>query len=366
MKILVFPRDPNPYQRLLYDEMGLAGGQARYLGALTPSHTLNVLLLPLELAFHRARGTQFVHLHWVFGFSFPGGRRLRASRSVSQAWFALFLLTVRILRLRLAWTAHNVLPHAPVFADDAAARRALVRHSDVVFAHSTAALDGLAALGARPRRSLVIRHGPIGPAMASRLRSPGHGDGPREFLFFGKVAHYKGVEDLIAALGSMSPAKRDSARLTIAGQCDDPGLRARLRATSGIRLRLEHIPEAEVAGLLAAADIVVLPFRQVTTSGSAELALSHGRPLIVPDLPGLAGLPSGAVARYDGTTKGLADALARLADADEQTLAMMSAAALAYSAQASWRQIALATLAEMEAVLRPADDLAEPAPAASS
>ena len=52
--------------------------------------------------------------------------------------------------------------------------------------------------------------------------------------------------------------------------------------------------------MLAAADVVVLPFRRVTTSGSAMLALSHGRPLIVPDLPGLADLPDEAVLRYDG------------------------------------------------------------------
>ena len=67
--------------------------------------------------------------------------------------------------------------------------------------------------------------------------------------------------------------------------------------------------------LLAAADVVVLPFRRVSTSGSALLALCHGRPLIVPDLPGLADLPGQAVLRYDGSRPGLAAALTRLADA---------------------------------------------------
>jgi len=50
MRILVFPRDDlNPYQRLLYDEMGRLGARVTYLGRLTPSHTLNLLLLPAEL-----------------------------------------------------------------------------------------------------------------------------------------------------------------------------------------------------------------------------------------------------------------------------------------------------------------------------
>jgi glycosyltransferase involved in cell wall biosynthesis len=177
-------------------------------------------------------------------------------------------------------------------------------------------------------------------------------DGPREFLFFGKVAEYKGVEDLLAAFASLPPGT--SARLTVAGQCDDPLLRDRLAATlaaaPNVRLRLEHVPDGEVAGLLAGADVVVLPFRRVTTSGSAELALAHGRPLIAPDLPGLAGLPDDAVLRYDGSVPRLTEALADLASADRSRLAAMSAAASDYAAQSSWYEIAGTTLAAFDSI----------------
>jgi glycosyltransferase involved in cell wall biosynthesis len=360
MKILAFPRDRNPYQRLLYSEMEQLGVKVTYLGQLTPSSTLNLLLLPAELAVRRAAGARLVHLHWVFGFNLPGGRQFRAVRRLGQAWFGLWLRVTKRLGLRLVWTAHNVLPHTPVFADDAAARRALVRHCDVVLAHSPAALDGLRELGAVPHASLVIRHGPMGPAPATPAtpatpaavagqRGPGSGGRPREFLFFGRVTTYKGVEELLAAFNALPPGT--PARLTVAGQCDDPGLRARLRAAGNVRVRLEHVPEREVAGLMAGADVVVLPFRHVTTSGSAELTLSHARPLIVPDLPGLAGLPGDAVLRYDGSVAGLTDALADLASADRSRLAAMSAAASGYSAQVSWHDIAVATLAAMESVV---------------
>jgi glycosyltransferase involved in cell wall biosynthesis len=340
MKILVFPRDPNPYQRLLYAEMERYGARVSYLGQLTPSHTLNLLLLPAEMAVRRAGGARVVHLHWVFSFGLPG---FPGSRHVARAWFGVWLATIRLLGLHLVWTAHNVLPHTPVFADDEAARRDLVRHCDLVLAHSPAALEGLAGIGAVPRRSQIIRHGPIGPEAPAALRVPGSDDGPREFLFFGKVADYKGVEDLLAAFANLPTGTR--ARLTVAGQCDDPRLRARLTAEgSDVRLRLERVPEGEVAGLLAGADVVVLPFRRITTSGSAELALAHGRPLIVPDLPGLAGLADDAVLRYDGSLPRLTEAIAELAAADRSTLAAMSAAASGYSAQASWYEIAGTTL----------------------
>ena len=53
MRILVLPRDQNPYQALLYGEMRRLGVQVSYIGQLTPSRTLNLLLLPVEVAADR-------------------------------------------------------------------------------------------------------------------------------------------------------------------------------------------------------------------------------------------------------------------------------------------------------------------------
>jgi len=362
MKIMAFPRDPNPYQRLLCSELERLGAQVSYLGQLTPSHTLNLLLLPAETAARRMGGARLVHLHWVFGFGLPGARMFPALRRLSQAWFGLWLWTARTLGLRVVWTAHNVLPHSQVFANDAVARRLLVRHCDLVFAHTPAALEGLAALGAAPRRSLIVRHGPMGPAAATALRVPGSDDAPRQFLFFGKVAEYKGVEELLAAFANLQEGT--PARLTVVGDCADADLRGRLAAAGNVRLRLEHVPERDLAALMAAADVVVLPFRAVTTSGSTELALSHGRPLIVPDLPALAGLPAGAVLRYDRSVRGLAAAIAELANADRSRLAAMSVAAATYSEQVSWADIAMATLSAMKSVIGGAQEADLPPSAA--
>ena len=367
MRILVLPRDPNRYQELLYGEMRRLGVQITYIGDLTPSRTLNLLLLPLEIAVRRIGGARLIHLHWVFWFAFPGARRFPVMRRMAYVWFLIWLRICRVLGMHLVWTAHNVLPHGPVFADDVSARRALVDACDLVLAHSPSALAELAALGAMARRSAVIQHGPIAPVPSSApLGSPSTGEEPRRFLFFGRVQEYKGVEDLLAAFAAM-PGDI-AAHLTVAGQCDDTRLRSRLntlarRGGACVVLRLEHIPDEEVAQLFAAADVVVLPFRRVTTSGSAMLALSHGRPLIVPDLPGLAHLPDQAVLRYDGKIPVLAAAMARLARADDETLAAMSAAARSPASGMTWREIAERTMAEMLSVLSDVPE-AHPVPAA--
>jgi glycosyltransferase involved in cell wall biosynthesis len=247
MKILVLPRDPNPYQRLLYGEMQQLGVQVIYVGELTPSQTLNLLLLPLEITAHRIAGARLVHLHWVFTFTIAGVRFVPVLRQVAYLWFRLWLRTCRMLGVHLIWTVHNVLPHQPVFRDDASARRELVRNSDLVLAHSQSALIELAAIGAVARRSAVIPHGPIGLARSSLpLRTPGDGAGPRRFLFLGRVQDYKGVDDLLVAFAGIP--SDIAAQLTVIGQCDDPKLRSRLHSLAEaegtrVTLRLERVPE---------------------------------------------------------------------------------------------------------------------------
>jgi glycosyltransferase involved in cell wall biosynthesis len=354
MRLLVLPRDSNPYQGLLYTEMQRLGVRVSYIGELTASRTLNVLLLPLEVGFRRVAGARLIHVHWVFAFTLPGSHRFPVLRRVTQFWFLVWLKTCRMLGVHLVWTAHNVLPHTPVFADEVSARRALVAACDLVVAHSQATLEELAALGAVARRSAVIQQGPIAPIVSdASLRALG-GEGPRRFFFFGRVLEYKGVEDLLAAFLAMPDDV--AAHLTVIGQCDDLSLRSRLwamaqRSGTRVMLRLEHVSDEELAHLLVAADVVVLPFRRVTTSSSAMLALSYGRPLIVPDLAGLADLPDRAVFRYDGEMSQLIAVLIRAAGADDETLAGMSAAARGYASGTTWREIAEKTLYEMISVL---------------
>jgi glycosyltransferase involved in cell wall biosynthesis len=343
VRILALPRDPNPYQRLLYAEAAARGAEVRYVGDLTPSRTLNLLALPLELAVWRARGWRVLHVHWVFGFQLPGAGRLPAVRRLAQAWFVAMLAVARALRLKIVWTAHNTLPHERVFHDDVAARRALVRASDLVVLHSPQTLTALEAIGAVPRCSAVVPPGPFAPG-AGRARPPG-GARERRFVFFGKVLAYKGVEELLAV------AAQVPIRLTVAGECPDPALRARLEAlaTERVDLRLERLPDDELASLLAGADVVVLPFRSVTTSASALHAMACGRAVVLPDLRAFAELPGDAIVRYDGSPRDLARVLSELAVAPAARLEELGARAGAWTGEMSWARSAERMLEALEA-----------------
>jgi glycosyltransferase involved in cell wall biosynthesis len=86
----------------------------------------------------------------------------------------------------------------------------------------------------------------------------------------------------------------------------------------------------------------VLPFRDILTSGSAILALSHGRPVIAPALGCLPEtLPADATILYDPTAP---DALANAIEAAVAgDLAAMGSRARAFADTLDWKPIAAAT-----------------------
>lgn len=343
LRVVAFPRDQNPYQELLYAQMRALGDEVRYAGETTRSRTLNLLLAPLELAGLRLRGFRVFHLHWTFGFSFAGLASLPGARRLGRAWFGIVLRVVRRLGMRLVWTAHNVLPHDPVFDDDVAARRTLVAASDLVIAHSERTLDALADLGARPARSVVIGVGPTAPEGIEAIGPPQRHE-PRQVVFVGRIAAYKGVEDLMEALSALEVP----IRCRIAGACSDPALSARLRAAAErlagiVSLELGYVEDEALIGLLADADAVVLPFRRVTTSSSVTLAFAAGRPAIVPDVPELEDVPAEATFRYPPGVSGLIDALREVARASDGALAARAQVAREAARSCSWAAIARET-----------------------
>jgi glycosyltransferase involved in cell wall biosynthesis len=100
-------------------------------------------------------------------------------------------------------------------------------------------------------------------------------------LFFGIVRPYKGLDVLLRAL-ARGPARLT---LTVAGEFwGDTGETEKLMAELGIadrvKLRPGYVPASEIPALFAAADALVLPYREATASQNALLAFAHGVPVI--------------------------------------------------------------------------------------
>ena len=206
-------------------------------------------------------------------------------------WAPCFWFLARGCRLRglpVRLLCHNVLDH------EAAAWKtwltcALFRQVDSFLVHSRAEARRLTELigGAEIR----VHPHPLYDGFPDPIETlPRRAD--LELLFFGLVRPYKGLPQLIEAMGRL----RDlSVQLSVVGEFweGQEAVEKAVRA-KGLDERVELVPRyvtaQEAADRFARADAVVLPYLSVTASGVVALAYRYGKPVIASRLDGLAEL----------------------------------------------------------------------------
>ena len=296
---------------------------------------------------------EVVHLHWVHDF-LGGSRGVPTRRNVR--WFDWQLRLLKARGVRIVWTVHNLKGHeAGDDPNDARAHRLLIEHCHAVILHCEHARDALIKLYqpsvAATQRMHVLAHGnyvkhyAVDSDKADARRGLGLPEAATIFTFVGAIRGYKNVGELLDAFTRL-PQLGPDARLMI---CGKPlprklgrELEERAAADPRIILRLDRVPEDELSAILRAADVAVMPFRNILTSGSAILAMSHGRPVVAPAMGCLPEtLPADASILYDpDASDGLSRALKEAAGAD---LVSMGHRARAYADTLDWGPIAEAT-----------------------
>jgi glycosyltransferase involved in cell wall biosynthesis len=109
-------------------------------------------------------------------------------------------------------------------------------------------------------------------------------------LFFGFIRGYKGLMNLLRAV-ALIPRDRDF-QLLVGGEFyeDDRPYREVIRVldlADRVVLHDRYIPNSEVGDFFAAANVVVLPYRNATQSGIIQIAFNFNRPVITTDVGGL-------------------------------------------------------------------------------
>lgn len=354
---MIYPKSENPYLELLYSELRSAhpDDTFTYIEA-TP---LNVIIFPFVLALKRLKGYKILHLHWPLFYIDPR-HNIPFSKQISFLYSIVCLTSIKVLGYKLVWTVHNVLPHEQVTSNDVFVSRYIALLSSKMIVHSSANIKDLKAIEAHPDKALIIPHGSyIGVyknniSRSSACKKLGIRHDEFVILFFGTVKSYKGIEDLVNAFGSLA---YKNIRLIIAGKSNDTRLVAMIKKaqrTLNIDFYNEYIAEDDVAVYFKAADVVCLPFKAITTSGSALLALSFGRSIITPRMGALVDLPSNVGYLYDPKNiQGLEESL-KLAMSRGAKLKKLDENAIKYAKTLSWDNIAKKTYRLYQEILNDA------------
>jgi beta-1,4-mannosyltransferase len=300
MKVLAYPgfsqREINPYTRLLYGPMAAEVLDFSHRRALATRHDI-------------------FHLHWpewelnCIVNPFEAALRLRLK---------LFLIDLMRARgTKVIWTAHNLKAHDGLHP----------RLERWFWNAFTKRVDGYIALtdsgriAAKARfpnlkcaSGYVVNHGHYRDeyphdSNENARDELGIGRSARVALFFGQIREYKNVPILIREFSKVE----GEVVLCIAGKPNSEQLADQLQAASStdprVRVYLETIPTSKVGLFLRASDLVVLPYRDIFNSGSALLALSFNRPILVPDRGAMSELRSQVGPEWVRTFDGEVDSL---------------------------------------------------------
>jgi glycosyltransferase involved in cell wall biosynthesis len=212
------------------------------------------------------------------------------SLALNTVYIPLFLILLKLLRYRLIWTAHNLLPHERTSLNDRLLMKMLLLLSDKVIVHSDIQLP--------TNKKIIIPHGNyinFYPNVVTKHEARKKLDVQQNdfvFLFFGHIKPYKGVELL---LNSFQKIQKTNMKLLIVGDCKDPQyldlLNKKTDKLTNVTIIQSFIASDEVQYYFNAADTVVLPFKEVTTSGSFILASSFKKTVIAPCIGMFATLP---------------------------------------------------------------------------
>lgn len=283
-KLIAFPKTGIPYNKCLYravESLGIEVIEGVWSG---------------RWLIQNVRSGDFIHIHWPSFLYFDHYSSIKTY--VGYLRFRILLELMHFRGVRVLWTAHNLYPHdgGKNLFIHRVARKFIARRAKRVFVHGKTAATILAnEFPSLSQKIDIVKHGNwIGyhrhSAAADEARKK-LGLSPDKFVFsfVGSCKPYKNLELLIGVFKKME----GSSVLLIAGQFQSKEYLDKiiklLRGINSDRWMFfpEFVDDDEIQNFVLAGNVLVLPYAEILTSGSAMLGLSFGRPVIAPNLGGL-------------------------------------------------------------------------------
>lgn len=282
LRVAMFPDllSTDPYSDLLDDALRRRGVEVERPRALHP-----------RWARAAVGRVDAVHLHWLEFLFYSSGSRLRRLVSMYAQGLRVIgaLWMLKASGVRVVWTVHSPSPNESSHPRlHRLLRSAVLRSADAVVVHSRYSGDQVKeSLRVTAPVCVALHGGYVGvypPAAESRTQTRERLGLPEDafvYLIFGHVREYKRVPEAIRAFRTLPDPE---ARLLVVGEAGPPREATEAAASGDARvlLDLRSLPEEEVAEVFQAADVVVLNYGEVFSSGALLLALAFGLPVVAP------------------------------------------------------------------------------------
>lgn len=277
MQILARPafknRKDNPYNWLLYTYI-------QELGADVDESSPQQLLLNQYAIWH---------IHWP--------DLLLNNQNIFKAFIKIQALLAqmdwaRLRGVKTVWTVHNLSSHEQRYPKlEAWFWKAFIPRLDGYISLSKAGMEAAQKRFFQLKNipGFVVPHGHyrgeyLNYVSRQQARTAlGIPHSAKMLLFFGKIRAYKNVPQLIRAFKQFSDP---NTVLYIAGhpECSESvkAIQSEAALDERVRLDLNFVPKEKAQVYFRAANLVVLPYREILNSGSALLALSFDCPILVP------------------------------------------------------------------------------------
>mgnify|MGYP000619077302 CR=1 FL=1 len=325
--------DAHPYLTLLYSTL------RRYI-QITDVKNKKDALHKLKFLIE----ADIIHLHWIEHYIH--GRNI-ISTVLKLMLFLTSLILLKLLRKRIVITLHNVVPHEKKHAVLGALGFKISLHlTDAIIVHNRwSEKEARRIYGIEKEKIYIIPHGNfIGyyPNEISREEARKILNIPNDafvILYFGKIKRYKGLNTLISALNGL-----EDIWILICGEPKDENIKEDLlkfaRSFKNCILKLEYIPNEDIQVYMNASDIGILPYEEITTSGTLLLFSSFGKTVIVPNFEPIKEIARDTVIYYDGSTEGLRESILK---SRSERLDRLSRRIYKESKKYSWEKIAAMT-----------------------
>ena len=161
-------------------------------------------------------------------------------------------------------------------------------------------------------------------------------------LFFGNIRDYKGLKYLIEAVPFISQEVSEF-KVIIAGEGDLSRYPDLINDESRFEIHNDFIPDEQVPELFQRAELVVLPYSQMSgQSGIINIAYAFGKPVVASDVGGIHEVLENGITGYlvsPRDSKALADAIIKILK-DDELIKKMGENAYKKAQELSWDNIA--------------------------